>query len=368
MFNKLWWSGSVSVKGGVFCGGLVLLALTGPMGAQTQERCPIPGATDGIAAMVAGDPITVAEVDAHVGVKLSRVRSEEYQLRSKALSVLIEARLLEREAARRGVAVEALLGTADAPPTVEERAWAKRLYDALPVRFGGTPESLAMAEITNGFAKQRQTAARAKLIASLSTSGSVHRKLLPYRLTIETAGDPALGNADAPVTIVEFSDYQCPYCKSAATVLNDTVRKYPGKVRLVYKHYPLQSIHKEAAKAAEAASCANEQGKFWEMSDRLFANPQSLQTATLKAYARDLGLNAGAFDKCLDDGKHAATWQKHVGEGNLFGVSGTPTVFVNGRVLVGGVSPRNLDDMIEEELALQPRARAATAAAVQEER
>ncbi len=148
--------------------------------------------------------------------------------------------------------------------------------------------------------------------------------------------DPAKGDPDAPVTIVEFSDFQCPYCrKFYQETLPLIEERYisTGKVRMVYRDFPL-GFHEYAQKAAEAGECADEQGKFWEYHDRLFQT-DDLSVDNLKKIAADIGLDAQQFNSCLDSGKYASEVQKDVSDGRKLGVSGTPTFFINGKKIVG---------------------------------
>jgi protein-disulfide isomerase len=162
--------------------------------------------------------------------------------------------------------------------------------------------------------------------------------------------DPALGAATAPVTIVEFSDFQCPFCQRVAPTLKKLRETYGDKVRIVWKDFPLTSIHPQAFKAAEAAQCAREQGKFWEYHDRLFANQQALQVEALKQYAAQLGLDAGKFDACVDSAKYAERVQAQMQVGTDLGVNSTPAVFVNGRLLSGAQPYETFAQVIDEEL------------------
>jgi len=150
--------------------------------------------------------------------------------------------------------------------------------------------------------------------------------------------DPSWGPADAPVTIVEFSDFQCPYCARFVTQTLPQIRQqYEGKVRFVFRDFPLSTIHENAEKAAEAAECANEQGKFWEYHDKLFSSQSALDVASLKSYASQLGLDTATFDECLDSNKYAEEIQKDVQDGTSYGVDGTPAFFVNGQLVVGAL-------------------------------
>ena len=149
-----------------------------------------------------------------------------------------------------------------------------------------------------------------------------------------TANSVAQGPAGAKVTVVEFSDFQCPYCSKALPMLKAAMDKYPNQAKLYYKHYPL-SFHQYAQKAAEAAECAKDQGKFWEMHDAMFADQSKLAVADLKATAATLGLDATKFNTCLDSGTKASAVSKDAQDGSQLGVSGTPTFYINGAQVVG---------------------------------
>jgi protein-disulfide isomerase len=191
------------------------------------------------------------------------------------------------------------------------------------------------------------------LVEDLKTKagGAVKVMLDPPRYTVPTvASDPVRGNAAAKVTIIEFSDYQCPFCARVNPTL-DMVRTFYGdKVKIVFKDYPLPN-HAEAPKAAEAARCAGEQNKYWEMHDAMFANQRSLQLPVLKQSARAIGLDGTAFDACLDSGKHAAAVQAGIELGNKVGVNSTPSLYINGRPLIGAQPFEVFKQVIDEELA-----------------
>jgi protein-disulfide isomerase len=159
----------------------------------------------------------------------------------------------------------------------------------------------------------------------------------PVRASV--TGAPALGRADAPVTIVEFSDYQCPFCQRFfATTLPALKREYvdAGKVRYVFRDFPLDQLHPQARKAAEAAHCAGEQGKYWEMHDALFGHPGALTPPELAEHARAVGADGARFDECLSSGRHAARVERGLAEGAAAGIQGTPG-FVIGRTKAGDV-------------------------------
>lgn len=172
------------------------------------------------------------------------------------------------------------------------------------------------------------------------------------RLNVSADDDPVKGSNDAPVTIIEFSDFECPFCERFYTQtlpLIDSDYIQTGKVKFVYRDFPL-SFHRNATKAAEAADCANEQGKFWEYHDKIYENQNDIGIASLKQYAVDLGLDAQAFNTCLDSGKMTQEVQKDAQDGRAYGVQGTPTFFINGIRLVGAQPYENFQQVIDQEL------------------
>jgi len=154
------------------------------------------------------------------------------------------------------------------------------------------------------------------------------------------------GNKKSSVTLIEYSDFQCPYCQQYYPVLKKILEDYKDKVKVVYKHYPL-NFHPEAQKAAEASECANEQGKFWEMHDMLFENQESLGINNYKAWAVKLGQNSKKFNDCLDSGKYGEKISKDYNEGVQKGVEGTPATFINGELISGAVPYETLKEKID---------------------
>jgi protein-disulfide isomerase len=169
---------------------------------------------------------------------------------------------------------------------------------------------------------------------------------------IKEGNSPVKGDKNAPVTIIEFSDFQCPYCarfylQTLPLIERDYINT--GKVKLVYKHFPLR-FHQYAEKAAEASECANEQGKFWEYHDIIFKNQRDLSIGNLKKWAKELALDTKKFNSCLDSGKYKSKVNTNIQEGSNAGVSGTPAFFVNGKKLVGAQPFDAFKQIIEDEL------------------
>ena len=168
--------------------------------------------------------------------------------------------------------------------------------------------------------------------------------------TIQRERTNFAGPENATVTVIEFSDFECPFCGKAAPTVKQIKEQYGDRIRFVYKHFPLPS-HSTAPKAAEAAECAGDQGKFWEMHDKMFANQKTLFPNSLKGYAKDIGLNTTAFNNCLDSGIMASRVQSDQQEGNTFGVKATPTFFINNRKIEGAQPLSAFQSAIESELA-----------------
>lgn len=161
---------------------------------------------------------------------------------------------------------------------------------------------------------------------------------------------PSRGPLDAPVVIVEFSDFQCPFCARAVEPIEEVLAAYPDGVRFVYKQYPL-SFHEHAFQAAEASLCAHAQGAFWAYHDRLFANQTALERADLEAHAAAVGLDMAAFRADLDARTYSGDVQADLAQGAALGVPGTPTLYVNGRMGLGVPSVADLSAVVEQELA-----------------
>jgi len=175
----------------------------------------------------------------------------------------------------------------------------------------------------------------------------------PTKVSASAEDDTVLGNANASVTIIEFSDFECPFCGRFYTETLPLIKQNyidTGKVKLVYRDFPL-SFHADAEKAAEAAECAGEQNKYWEMHDKLFENQNALSVDNLKQYAKDMGLDSAKFNLCLDSGKTATEVQKDLTDGQSYGVSGTPTFFINGVEVVGAQPYSAFDQVIKQALS-----------------
>jgi protein-disulfide isomerase len=200
---------------------------------------------------------------------------------------------------------------------------------------------------------ERRQRARHELVSDLQKNGPPVRTMFgPPRHDIRvTRADPAAGPSSAPVTIVEFSDFQCPFCQRVSPVLKQVRDAYGDKVRVVWKDFPLTQIHPLAFRAAEAAHCAGEQGDYWDYHDQLFASQQALASADLTNMAEQVGLDVPRFEECLDTSRYADRVHAGIADATKLGITSTPTIFINGRRLSGAQPFEALASVIDEELS-----------------
>lgn len=299
-------------------------------------------------AILDGEPITDADLD--IESKLLDLRQQAYQARLEGLDNLITRRIVEKEAAKRGVTGRELLqkevNDKIADPTHEE---IEEFYRKQKTRINKPLEEIR-EQIGDFLKNQRLTKARNEFVEALKKDSEIRLLLTPPRVPVAVGDSPRRGPADTPVTIVEFSDFQCPYCRRVQPTLISLLQKYPDKVSLVYKDLPLRSIHPEAQKAAEAARCSGEQGKFWEYHDALFEIRRITKDDFTKV-ASDLKLDTLEFVACLDSGKHKPTVDADFDQAMQIGAKSTPVFYINGVQLKGAQSIDDFIQIIEAELA-----------------
>ena len=298
---------------------------------------PLPLRADSpVMAMVGGAPITQAEIEQALRLPLYELEMERYRLTRRRLDQMIVERLLARAAASQGQSVSAFVSAA-----------VQGSIAAIP------PEAdPAKQEARNVLVRERATQALQELVARLSREAGVTVTLPPPDapvMTIPVGDDPAWGSPAAPVTIVEFADFECPACKDSLPVLRQLRDLYKDQVRLVYRDFPLSS-HPQARPASEAAHCAHEQGKFWAYHDALFAQAPDLKPSDYVTLADRLGLNQAEFTACLAGTRPKAAVAKDLADAQSLGLSGTPTFFINGRYLSGFQSLETLRQHIDREL------------------
>ncbi len=347
----------------VAAAGCLALACSSPPGDRGAPAAAGEGSGSDVLATVQGDRITRAEVEKAAADKLDKVRLQQLQCEGKAKQQrhdvietqarqMVQDRLLAAEAAARGMSKEDLLATEiHGRATQVTPGEAEAFYEQNKDRIGDQPKEQVIPQIEQYLAQQRQSQAYQAFVDGLESKYQVTYDLPPFRVDLDTAGEPARGPADAPVTIVEFSDFECPFCGRVEPTLKKVEASYGGKVRLVFKQFPLTNIHPQAQKAAEASLCAHDQGKFWQLHDAMFGDQENLAVADLEAKAKDAGLDAAAFKQCLESGSKADAVAEDVRQGSIAGVSGTPAMFINGQLVSGAVPYEQLAATIDQELA-----------------
>jgi len=316
--------------------------------AKAGDKTQASGASQ-VLAVVDGKPITEADVHAKSAEQFAQLERDyennKHQLLESQLDQLIQDRLLDAEAAAKKVSKEQIL--ADLKPAEISDADVDKFYEENKAQIP-RPKDQVAGQIKQYLQQKGQAEAKQKYFQGLEEKYKVEKKIEPLRTQVADVG-PARGPASAPVTIVEFSDFQCPFCGRLIPTLDQVKAKYGDKVRIVFRQFPLP-MHPNAQKAAEASLCANDQGKFWEMHDAMFKNQQELAVDSLKSKAAALGLNADSFNKCLDSGKYVAKIQEDQKAGSAAGVNGTPAMFINGRFISGAVPIEQITSVIDEEL------------------
>jgi len=307
-----------------------------------------------VVAEVNGHQLTRAELDKRESGDLLQAKYKYYMAEKQAVDKMVREELLDEAAKKEGVSVEELLkrhiGEVKTPSDDQVEVFYEEMQSDKP-----------LAEIHNDIRQhiidlRRQKAASAYL-ETLRTKGDVKIELEPPTTAVSsTAGAPTLGPTDAPVKIVEYADYQCPYCKQMHPLIKRLREEFP-KTQLIYEDFPLP-MHANAQKAAEAAHCAGDQGKFWEFHDEIFDYSGSLDVSNLRGMAKTLKLDQASFDQCLDSGKHAPDVAKGHIQGAALGITGTPTFFINGHMVTGAAKYETLRDLVAQESGGNPGAQA----------
>jgi protein-disulfide isomerase len=340
---------------------LALALVSGGCADEPTASAQAPAAAsnpDQVVAEVAGKAITLQDVDAKWeefdAAERSRIIQAMYQNRRNMIDQIVGDELIANAAKAAGQSVDAFVEQDGAKrlPAIGEADIAA-FYEQNKERAQGRTLEQLRGEIQPFLENRRRLQARAMLVEELKTKNSAAVKVMldPPRYTVPTlASDPVRGNPAAPVTIIEFSDYQCPFCSRVNPTLDRVRQTYGDRVKIVFKDFPLGN-HPQAPKAAEAARCAGEQNKYWEMHDAIFANQRAIEVPQLKQTARAIGLNGAPFDQCLDSGKHAAAVQAGQALGEKMGVNSTPSLYINGRALIGAQPFEAFKQIIDEELA-----------------
>ena len=301
-----------------------------------------------VIATVNGENITAAQLDAVVRTQLDDLEQRARQLRQTALNKLIDNLLLEQAARKTGMdAAEYLRRNVESVEVSSTEV--DQAYKQSQNQFPGVLPAEAKYRIRRTLEDNRRAAALNALLQGLRRQAQIGNQLMDDRLAaLDFAGQegPSLGDPGASVTIVEFADFECPYCQAAQPLLKRILDRWRGRVRLVFRHFPLER-HASALPAARAAACADRQGRFWAVHDRIFAAKPPLGDAILRAAASDSGLNTADFEACMKGEESLERVRKDILVGRTVGVSGTPAFYVNRQPVA---SAAELDAAVERML------------------
>lgn len=338
MEKRFWQVPFLLIAGAV--GGWLLSTLTGEVRGDSEST--------EVLAEVAGAEVTRAQVERTSPEAFLPLARQHHEMTAKGLVQAVRIKLVEVEAAARGI-----------PPTqlVDEEVYAKAAeptddeIERIYRRSGTTvPLDQVREQIRGGLIVQSREARYEEFLVELRERHPVVNRLEPMREAVADGGFPSKGADDAPVTIVEFADFQCPYCRELEGVLGQVMEAYGEHIRFVYRHFPLTSIHPGAQIAAEASMCAEEQGRFWDLHREMFAAPAAISAPRLKQIAIGLDMDADTFNECLDSKKYQEHVARDEAEARALGLTGTPGLFVNGRFLAGVPEAEELAAIVVDEL------------------
>ena len=333
-----------------------VLACACSKSASTSSSAASRGATapDRVVATFNGGQITAGELEKEARPQIADLENKMYQARKQALEQMAMERIVKAEAAKAGLTDQEYIRkrVEEAPVQQPTEAQERQFYDRLKAGGQIPPEATFESlkdRIGQALINQQRQGQMQKVVAELQKQANLKLDLPQPRISVAAEG-PSRGPKDAPVTIVEFSDFECPYCGAAHDTVEQVMNAYAGKVRLVYRQFPL-SFHPHAAKAAEASLCAADQGKFWEYHEVLFKNQKKLDPADLKAHATQVGLDPQKFGQCLESGDKKKVVDADQQAGMAAGVNGTPAFFINGIFLNGALPIDEFKKVIDGELA-----------------
>jgi len=321
-----------------------------------------PSSKGNIVATVNGQNITQQELDVKLKPNLDRVQADlkttitkaETQLidvKRNVINQMVEEKLIQAEATKRGTTPQALLKTEveDKVPNPTD-AELQQIYQQNQQAFGGKPFEEVKPQLQLQIKSAKIRSERSKFVDKLMATANVEVYVKVPRVNVSVGNAPTKGPANAPVKIVEFTDYQCPFCSKVQPALKQIMDTYKDQVLVAVRNFPLD-FHQQAKIAAVAALCAKEQGKYWEYADKVWGNqPQLKDPSSLKKWAAELGLNSAQFDSCLDQNKYLNDVMKDAQEGQQLGVNGTPAFFINGRLVSGALPFDSFKKIIDEEL------------------
>jgi protein-disulfide isomerase len=327
--------------------GCALMTLAVVACAQ-QAAPPAPG--DDVVARIGDEVITAAEVEAMVGPSLVKLRQEIYNTTVGELNAQIFERLVTAKATAEGITREEYLArNVDAKATAPDEGEIVKVMSMYRNRLA-QDDVQARQQVIQALQQQQQAQLIEALRGELFAEAGVVILLEPPRVEVAiTEGTPSRGPVSAPVVLVEYTDYQCPYCSSVQPTIAALMERYDGQIRHVFKNLPLP-MHQQAQLAGEAALCAQDQGKYWEFHDWLFQNQRTMNRDSMVAQAGELGMDGSLFDACIAEGTYRARVDADMKEARGFGITGTPGFMINGRVLTGAQPYEAFETIIDEEL------------------
>lgn len=306
---------------------------------------------DKVVAIVNGRKITQREVDEAVAAQLFPLEEQIYALRKSALDNLVLRTILEDEAGKRGFTVEELRRQLTSGKVEIQASEVEKIYAENAQAFAAMSPDEARERLRLDLESQARMQHYREALLRLKESSSIELRLEQPRLPMMSidARAPSKGDRSALITITEFADFQCPYCRESQISINRILQQYKDRVRLVFKHLPLAEIHPQAFAAAQAAHCAGEQGLFWQYHDALFAS-ENLSPDVFKRLATGLGLNVSRFHACLNSESTRLSVLKDLGEAKRLGIDSTPTFVIGGRVFRGALSFDDFKAAVEQQL------------------
>jgi protein-disulfide isomerase len=336
---------------------------SGDVAAAPKLAMPLPSADaepapDAVVATWSGGQVTYGELMEDVKGRLIKQEIEyltkRYSTLRQAIDSTINEALVEAEAKQRGLAdADALLAKITEENATVSDAEVAAFYEENKKRFRGKPLEQVKEAVSAQLVKSKQSEAMNNLVEQLRNQASVDVALEPPelpRLDVAVGANPPKGPADAPITIIEFADYECPYCTRGYETMQKVMEKYDGQVKWYFRDFPL-SFHRNAVSYSVAANCAGEQGKYWEMHDSILENQKGLAgKGGVEGLAGELGIDTGAFTECIGNADASKRVMADMTEGQTVGVTGTPAYFING-VMISGAQPlENFESIIDREL------------------
>lgn len=339
-------------------GGPAPVAPAGPPPAPGTAPAPT-AANEAVVASWNGGSLTYADLTGTIKNDLTKLEADylttRYDTETQAMEAHIAEAVLDLEAKKRGLASADALLTAEVDQKVAtpSDAEVQEAWNIVQRKFRGQPLEAVRPQVENMVLQRKRGERYMALLGELKVAWGVNAQLpfpnLP-RFDVSVDDDPITGPENAPVTIIQFADYQCSYCGSAQETMDQVMKTYDGKVRFVFRDFPLD-FHESATPAAVAANCAIPQGKFWNMHGAIMKNQQALSDADFNRLAEEFGIDRGKWDACRKDPAMKAEVDKDMRDGAALGVTGTPAFFVNGIFLNGAQPYSKFQAIIDRELS-----------------